>query len=30
VAGWRVIRVWEHEDPDEAAESIEQLVRRSA
>lgn len=26
-AGWRVVRVWEHEDPVEAAEHIEQLVR---
>lgn len=26
-AGWQVIRVWEHEDPDQAAESIAQVVR---
>jgi len=26
-AGWHVIRVWEHEDPIEAAERIAQLVR---
>lgn len=26
--GWRVIRVWEHEDPAEAADRIEQAVRR--
>lgn len=27
-AGWRVIRVWEHEDPARAADEIEQLLRR--
>ncbi|EFQ84274.1 hypothetical protein HMPREF0063_10990 [Aeromicrobium marinum DSM 15272] len=26
--GWTVIRVWEHEDPAEAADRIELLVRR--
>ena len=26
-AGWRVVRVWEHEDVTEAAERIEQIVR---
>jgi len=26
-AGWKVIRVWEHEDPDEAAERIALAVR---
>jgi DNA mismatch endonuclease (patch repair protein) len=26
-AGWKVIRVWEHEDPIEAAEKIHQFVR---
>ena len=26
-AGWEVIRVWEHEDPIEAADSIERAVR---
>ena len=26
-AGWKVIRVWEHEDPDEAAERIASVVR---
>jgi DNA mismatch endonuclease, patch repair protein len=26
--GWRVIRVWEHEDPAEAAETIAAAVRR--
>jgi len=26
-AGWKVIRVWEHEDPDEAAERIAVAVR---
>jgi DNA mismatch endonuclease (patch repair protein) len=26
-AGWRVIRVWEHEDPEEAADRIEGLIR---
>ncbi|MCO8127270.1 very short patch repair endonuclease [Acidimicrobiia bacterium EGI L10123] len=25
--GWRVVRVWEHENPSEAAGRIEQLVR---
>lgn len=28
--GWSVIRIWEHESPDEAAERIERIVRRSA
>lgn len=27
-AGWIVVRVWEHEDPTEAANRIELLVRR--
>lgn len=26
-AGWEVIRVWEHADPSEAADAIEQVVR---
>ncbi len=26
-AGWLAVRVWEHEDPDEAARRIERLVR---
>ena len=26
-AGWLAVRVWEHEDPDDAAREIEQLVR---
>jgi DNA mismatch endonuclease (patch repair protein) len=26
-AGWRFIHVWEHENPAEAADRIEQLVR---
>jgi DNA mismatch endonuclease, patch repair protein len=26
-AGWLAVRVWEHEDPVEAAQAIEQLVR---
>jgi hypothetical protein len=26
-AGWLVVRIWEHEDPVEAAAAIEQLVR---
>lgn len=26
-AGWLVVRVWEHEDPEAAADRIEQLVR---
>jgi DNA mismatch endonuclease, patch repair protein len=26
-AGWLVVRIWEHEDPAEAAQAIEQLVR---
>lgn len=29
-AGWRVIRVWEHEDPADAAQRIAQVVRRRA
>jgi len=29
-AGWKVIRVWEHEDPSTAAADIEQVVRRRA
>ncbi|GAA4633067.1 very short patch repair endonuclease [Actinoallomurus vinaceus] len=28
-AGWRVLRVWEHEDPTEAAARIAELVRGS-
>jgi DNA mismatch endonuclease (patch repair protein) len=27
-AGWRVLRVWEHEDPASAADRIERLIRR--
>ncbi|MEV0401944.1 very short patch repair endonuclease [Actinoallomurus sp. NPDC050550] len=27
-AGWRVLRVWEHEDPAEAAVRVAELVRR--
>lgn len=26
-AGWTVVRVWEHENPDEAAERIAEIVR---
>jgi hypothetical protein len=26
-AGWLAVRIWEHEDPGEAARAIEQLVR---
>jgi DNA mismatch endonuclease (patch repair protein) len=26
-AGWLAVRIWEHEDPDEAARATEQLVR---
>ena len=26
-AGWPAVRIWEHEDPGEAAEAIDQLVR---
>jgi DNA mismatch endonuclease, patch repair protein len=26
-AGWRVVRMWEHEDPYDAADRIERLVR---
>ncbi|MGW0483626.1 MULTISPECIES: very short patch repair endonuclease [Nonomuraea] len=26
-AGWRVLRVWEHEDPDEAARRVASMVR---
>jgi DNA mismatch endonuclease (patch repair protein) len=29
-AGWRVIRVWEHEDAAEAAQAIARLIRPSA
>jgi len=29
-AGWLVVRVWEHEDPDDAAESIDRIVRHRA
>jgi DNA mismatch endonuclease (patch repair protein) len=29
-AGWTVVRVWEHEDPSEAADRIEIAVRESA
>jgi DNA mismatch endonuclease (patch repair protein) len=29
-AGWRVVRVWEHEDARDAADRIEQIVRRDA
>jgi DNA mismatch endonuclease (patch repair protein) len=25
--GWEVVRIWEHEDPTEAADRVEQLVR---
>ncbi|WP_410871754.1 very short patch repair endonuclease [Nocardia sp. A7] len=28
-AGWEVVRVWEHEDPQAAAEQITSLVKRS-
>jgi DNA mismatch endonuclease (patch repair protein) len=28
-AGWRVVRVWEHEDPMAAADRVEQLLARS-
>jgi DNA mismatch endonuclease (patch repair protein) len=27
-AGWLVIRVWEHEDPEQAAERVKEAVRR--
>ncbi|MDB5911325.1 MAG: vsr, partial [Massilia sp.] len=26
-AGWRVLRIWEHEDPAEAAKGVAELVR---
>lgn len=29
-AGWTVVRVWEHEDPERAAERVQGAVRRSA
>jgi len=29
-AGWSVIRVWEHEDPDEAAARVARLVVRAS
>lgn len=28
-AGWRVIRIWEHQDPDLAADLIQTVVRKS-
>ena len=28
-AGWTVFRVWEHEDPVDAADRIESLVRKN-
>ncbi|SNS38874.1 DNA mismatch endonuclease Vsr [Geodermatophilus pulveris] len=28
-AGWRVLRFWEHEDPDDVARRIEQAVRQA-
>lgn len=28
-AGWTVIRVWEHEDPESAARRVEQALRRA-
>ena len=27
-AGWTTVRVWEHENPDEAADRVEALLRR--
>ena len=27
-AGWTTVRIWEHEEPDEAANRIEQLIRQ--
>ena len=27
-AGWEVIRIWEHESPDQAADRVETAVRR--
>ena len=29
-AGWTTVRIWEHEEPDEAANRIEQLIRQRA
>lgn len=29
-AGWQVIRIWEHEDVDEAADRVERAVRGAA
>jgi DNA mismatch endonuclease (patch repair protein) len=29
-AGWRVLRVWEHDDPDTAAERVQEVLRRLA
>jgi DNA mismatch endonuclease (patch repair protein) len=29
-AGWRVIRIWEHEDPRDAARSVESAVRSTS
>ncbi len=27
VAGWHVVRIWEHEDPDQAAVNVEIFLR---
>jgi DNA mismatch endonuclease (patch repair protein) len=27
--GWRVVRIWEHEDPEHAADRIEAAVRQA-
>jgi len=29
-AGWKVIRVWEHEDPEEASNKIYEIVKKRA
>lgn len=28
-AGWKVVRVWEHEDPERAADKVERLIRQA-
>lgn len=28
--GWRVVRIWEHESPEQGADRVERLVRRTS
>jgi len=28
--GWQVVRIWEHEDPDQAAAKVEDIVRSTS